>query len=125
LDATAVHREGLQRGGELLLEKDVELESKDFEYGRMPLSWAAEKEHETVVKLVVKNGVNMPIKTFKQFTLCSSFETISLILCNSEKVLAPLQQKLENRIFDSISSSPLSFTSLHKITTSWPTSPNI
>jgi ankyrin repeat protein len=35
----------------LLLEKGAELESKDGQ-GRTPLSWAAEKGHEAMVKLL-------------------------------------------------------------------------
>jgi ankyrin repeat protein len=35
----------------LLLEKGAELEAKSYN-GRTPLSWAAEKEHEAVVKLL-------------------------------------------------------------------------
>lgn len=40
----------------LLVEKDVEVDSKDSS-GRTPPSWAAEKGHETVVKLP---GIMLP-----------------------------------------------------------------
>jgi ankyrin repeat protein len=39
----------------LLLEKGAELEAKD-QYGRTPLLWAADKGHETVVKLLLEKG---------------------------------------------------------------------
>ena len=39
----------------LLLEKGAELETKDND-GRTPLSWAAEKGHEAVVKLLLEKG---------------------------------------------------------------------
>ena len=38
----------------LLLEKVAELESKDKSYGLTPLSYAVEKEHEAVVKLLLE-----------------------------------------------------------------------
>ena len=37
---------------ELLLEKGADVESKDTEYGRTPLWWAARNGHEAVVKLL-------------------------------------------------------------------------
>jgi ankyrin repeat protein len=40
---------------ELLLEKGAELELKG-NYGQTPLSWAAEKGHEAVAKLLLENG---------------------------------------------------------------------
>jgi ankyrin repeat protein len=40
----------------LLLEKGAELESKD-KYGQTPLSWAAERGHEAVVKLLLENCI--------------------------------------------------------------------
>jgi ankyrin repeat protein len=30
--------------------------SKDYAYGRMPISWAAENGHEAVVKLLLATG---------------------------------------------------------------------
>jgi ankyrin repeat protein len=36
----------------LLLERGVEVDSKDIEYGLTPLSWAALRGHESVVKLL-------------------------------------------------------------------------
>ena len=45
----------------LLLEKGAELESKD-EYGRTPLSWAAENGHEAVVKLLLEKGAELESK---------------------------------------------------------------
>jgi ankyrin repeat protein len=41
---------------QLLLEKGVDLESKDIEYGQTPLLWAAEGRHEAVVKLLLEKG---------------------------------------------------------------------
>ena len=43
----------------LLLEKGAELETKDNRYGRTPLSWAAEKGHEAVVKLLLEKGAEL------------------------------------------------------------------
>jgi ankyrin repeat protein len=36
----------------LLLAKAVDVDSKDEDYGRTPLSWAAANGHETVVQLL-------------------------------------------------------------------------
>ena len=47
----------------LLLEKGAELETKDNDYGRTPLSWAAEKGHEAVVKLLLEKGAELEAKT--------------------------------------------------------------
>jgi ankyrin repeat protein len=41
---------------QLLLEKGVDLESKDIEYGQTPLLWTAEGRHEAVVKLLLEKG---------------------------------------------------------------------
>ena len=41
-----------------MLEKGAELESKD-KNGRTPLSWAARKAHEAVVKLLLENGADL------------------------------------------------------------------
>ena len=46
----------------LLLEKGAELESKDTYYGQTPLSWAAEKGHEAVVKLLLEKGAELESK---------------------------------------------------------------
>ena len=46
----------------LLLEKGAELETKDKDYGRTPLSWAAEKGHEAVVKLLLEKGAELETK---------------------------------------------------------------
>ena len=46
----------------LLLEKGAELESKDTEYGRTPLSWAAGNGHEAVVKLLLEKGAELESK---------------------------------------------------------------
>jgi ankyrin repeat protein len=41
----------------LLLETGkVDVDSKDNNYGRTPLSWAAENGHEAVVKLLLETG---------------------------------------------------------------------
>ena len=43
----------------LLLEKGADLNSKDNPYNRTPLSWAAERGHEAVVRLLLaKDGVD-------------------------------------------------------------------
>ena len=44
----------------LLLQKGAELETKDKFYGRTPLSYAAEKGHEAVVKLLLQKGAGKP-----------------------------------------------------------------
>jgi ankyrin repeat protein len=49
----------------LLLEKGAELESKDTEYSRTPLLWAAEKGHEAVVKLLLEKDVDLESKDKK------------------------------------------------------------
>ena len=46
----------------LLLEKGADVESKDSQYGRTPLSWAAEKGHEAVVKLLLEKGADVESK---------------------------------------------------------------
>jgi ankyrin repeat protein len=45
----------------LLLEKGADLEAKD-EFGRTPLSWAAEEGHEGVVKLLLEKGADLEAK---------------------------------------------------------------
>ena len=47
---------------ELLLEKGADVESKDGEHDRTPLSWAAEKGHEVVVELLLKKGADVESK---------------------------------------------------------------
>ena len=46
----------------LLLKKGAELESKDEEYDRTPLIWAAKNGHERVVKLLLEKAVNVHSK---------------------------------------------------------------
>jgi ankyrin repeat protein len=46
----------------LLLEKGAELEPKDDKYDKTPLSWAAEKGHEPVVKLLLEKGAELESK---------------------------------------------------------------
>jgi ankyrin repeat protein len=46
----------------LLLEKGAEIESKDDEYGRTPLSWAAKNGHKEIVKLLLDKGADMEAK---------------------------------------------------------------
>jgi ankyrin repeat protein len=46
----------------LLLEKGADMEFKDAEYGRMPLSWAAESGHEAAVKLLLEKGADVEFK---------------------------------------------------------------
>ena len=43
----------------LLLKKGAELESKDEEYDRTPLIWAAKNGHERVVKLLLEKGADL------------------------------------------------------------------
>ncbi|KAH7000722.1 ankyrin repeat-containing domain protein [Ilyonectria destructans] len=45
----------------LLLEKGADVEAKD-EYGRTPLSWAAEDGHEDIVKLLFEKGADVEAK---------------------------------------------------------------
>jgi len=47
----------------LLLEKGAELETKDKEYSRTPLSHAAENRHEAVVKLLLEKGAELETKS--------------------------------------------------------------
>ena len=42
------------------MEPDVD--SKDTEYGRTPLSYAAEKGHEAIVKLLLEAGADINLK---------------------------------------------------------------
>ncbi|KAJ1328888.1 ankyrin repeat domain-containing protein 50 [Microdochium nivale] len=46
----------------LLLEKGAEIEAKDSEYGRTPLSWAAKNGHEASVKLLLEKGADIEAK---------------------------------------------------------------
>ncbi|KAK7428976.1 hypothetical protein QQZ08_004488 [Neonectria magnoliae] len=46
----------------LLLEKGAEIEAKDSEHGRTPLSWAARNGHEAIVKLLLEKGANFKSK---------------------------------------------------------------
>jgi len=49
---------------QLLATDGVNLDSKDTEHGRTPLSWATANEHETVVKqLLETNGVDLTPRT--------------------------------------------------------------
>jgi ankyrin repeat protein len=48
---------GFDRLVKLLVEKRANPDSKD-RYGRTPLSWAAEREHEAVMKLLVEKGAD-------------------------------------------------------------------
>jgi hypothetical protein len=53
---------GLDGVVKLLLEKDADIESKDSEYGRTPLSWAAENGHDGVVKLLLEKDADIESK---------------------------------------------------------------
>ncbi|KAL6402688.1 hypothetical protein AUP68_14144 [Ilyonectria robusta] len=46
----------------LLLEKGAEIEAKDSEHGRTPLSWAALNGHEASVKLLLEKGADVESK---------------------------------------------------------------
>ncbi|KAJ5653773.1 hypothetical protein N7490_000776 [Penicillium lividum] len=61
---------GLEGVVELFLDsKETEVDSKDSEYQRTPLSWAAENGHETVVKLLLQTGkVDVDLKDVYQQT---------------------------------------------------------
>ena len=54
---------GLEAAVRLLLEKDVDGDSKDIYYGRTPLSYASENGHEVVVTLLLGNAVDMQSKS--------------------------------------------------------------
>lgn len=43
----------------LLLEKGIELETKDEIYGQTPLLWAIKEGHEAIVKLLLKKGIEL------------------------------------------------------------------
>ena len=47
---------------ELLLEKGADVESRSRLDGQTPLSWAAEKGHEAVVKLLLEKGADVECK---------------------------------------------------------------
>jgi ankyrin repeat protein len=49
---------GHEAVAKLLLDKDADVESKDF-FSRTPLSWAAEYRHEAVVKLLLDKNANL------------------------------------------------------------------
>jgi ankyrin repeat protein len=46
----------------LLIEKRAKLKIRDAAYGQTPLSWAAEKGHEAVVKLMLEKGADLESK---------------------------------------------------------------
>jgi ankyrin repeat protein len=43
----------------LLLENGADIEARDSDYGRTPLSWAAERGSAAVVKLLLKKGADI------------------------------------------------------------------
>ena len=46
----------------LLLDKNADVESKDYKHGRTPLSWAAQKGQEVVVKLLLDKNADIESK---------------------------------------------------------------
>ncbi|KAM3077065.1 hypothetical protein ACMFMF_004980 [Clarireedia jacksonii] len=48
--------------GQTPLRKDIELEARDSQYSRTPLSWAAIRGHEAVVKLLLERGAKLEAK---------------------------------------------------------------
>ena len=63
-DMTGLHLAaffGIKAIVQLLLEKGAEIEAKD-NYGRTPLSWAAENGHEATVKLLLEKGAEIEAK---------------------------------------------------------------
>jgi ankyrin repeat protein len=54
------------------LRRGAELESKDDREGQTPLSWAAAKGHEAVVKLLVENGAELESLAIKNAQNSSS-----------------------------------------------------
>ncbi|KAF3391660.1 hypothetical protein F1880_007668 [Penicillium rolfsii] len=50
---------GLRAIVRLLLEKGADVEARDSDYGRTPLSWAAERGKEAVVKLLLEKGAEI------------------------------------------------------------------
>jgi hypothetical protein len=49
----------LLRQHSISLHFQIDLETKDKDYSQMPLSWAAERGHEAVVKLLLENGADL------------------------------------------------------------------
>ena len=47
---------GLERLAQRLLDQGADLDTKDQYYGQTPLSWAAERGHESIVKLLLATG---------------------------------------------------------------------
>jgi ankyrin repeat protein len=47
---------------QLLLEKGAEIDLKDTEYGRTPLSWVAENGHKAVIQLLLEKGAEIDSK---------------------------------------------------------------
>ena len=45
----------------LLLEKGADVDSADKREGRTPLSWAAVRGHEAVVKLLLEKGAHLSL----------------------------------------------------------------
>jgi ankyrin repeat protein len=52
-------RKGRESMVQILLERDADVESKDVEHGRTPLSWAAGNGHAGVVKLLIASNADM------------------------------------------------------------------
>jgi hypothetical protein len=81
----------------LLLEKGAELESKDEDYGRTPLSWAAGNGHEAVVKLLLEKGAELECKdkNYGQTPLLWAW-------CSSSEVMGALYRAGSNNYYAGI-----------------------
>ncbi|KAK5991264.1 Ankyrin repeat domain-containing protein 50 [Cladobotryum mycophilum] len=64
-DLTVASYYGHHSVTKLLVEKGADVEAKDSEYGKTPLSWAAENGYEAVVKLLIENGADVESKDSK------------------------------------------------------------
>src|SRR5436189_246528 len=89
----------LRRGCKLpKIQQDAELESRDNLYGQTPLSWAAEKGHEAVVKLLLEKGAELESKNrYGQTPLsCAAKNGHETVM----KILLEMRAELESIDYD-------------------------